>query len=287
MRKIVRIALFACAAASAQTDSPIAFEAASIKPFPAGSNIVFSGCMGGPGSDNPGRIDCQHVTLKMLLMRAYQVKSQEVIGPGWLESEHFNILAKMPQGATKDQVPAMFRVLLAERFHVVLHREKRMLPTYVLTLAKGGLKIKEWTDKPPAADEPPPGAKLRVGEDGFPILRQSTLAGGAITLFRQGRARMQGQTTMPQLAESLSGQLNQVVVDETGLTAKYEVVLNWTPDPTDMGGGPRAAAGSTDATAPPDLFVAIEQQLGLKLVAKKVERDAIVVDSADKAPTGN
>src|SRR5882724_7004125 len=160
MRPFAAITLFAltCGPAFAQADdSSIAFEAASIKPFAEGSPITMSGCMGGPGSDDPGRINCEYTTLRILLTRAYQVKSQEIFGPGWLDSAHFNITAKLPQGATKEQVSVMFRNLLAERFKLALHHENRLLPAYSLTVAKGGLKIKESAQAPEAAasDTPP------------------------------------------------------------------------------------------------------------------------------------
>jgi uncharacterized protein (TIGR03435 family) len=302
MRPFATITLFAlaCGRAFAQADdSSIAFEAASIKPFAEGSTITMSGCLGGPGSDDPGRINCEYTTLKMLLMRAYQVKSQEIFGPGWLDSAHFNITAKLPQGATKEQVPVMFRNLLAERFKLALHHENRALPVYSLTVAKGGLKIKESAQAPAAAasdDAQPAGGSPPIGKDGFPILRPATIAGGPITLYRQGRARLQASNTkLATLAEALSRQLDRVVTDETGLAGKYDITLNWTPEATEPGGRPRqaasvrpeATASQEESTPEPDLFAAVEQQLGLKLVSKKIPRDTLVIDRAEKVPTEN
>jgi uncharacterized protein (TIGR03435 family) len=298
MRLFATAVLFTltCGRAIAQADDPgIVFEAASIKPFPEGTPISMSGCLGGPGSNDPGLINCEYVTLKTLLMRAYEVKNQEIFGPGWLDNTHFNLTLKVPSGSTKDQMPLMFRNLLAERFKVAVHRENRLLTGYALTVAKGGLKIKE--SAPPdaaAADEPPAGGKLPIGSDGFPILRRSTIAGGPITLYREGRARLQaGNTKLTTLASALGGQLDRIVTDETGLDGKYDITLNWTPDTTEPGGRSRQTARA-DANALPeastpavDLFAAVEQQLGLKLVAKKVSRDTIVVDRAEKVPTEN
>jgi uncharacterized protein (TIGR03435 family) len=133
----------------------------------------------------------------MLLMRAYKVKSQEIFAPGWMETARFNIVAKLPQTATREQVALMFRNLLAERFQVVLHREYRLVPVYALTVAKGGLKMKETSPAPAAADEAPPAGPPRVGDDGFPILRSSVFAGGAVILYRQGRARLQAGNIEP------------------------------------------------------------------------------------------
>jgi uncharacterized protein (TIGR03435 family) len=280
-------ALLAFAAVCALGQS---FEAASIKPFPPDALLNMSGCVGGPGGGDPARITCEHTNLKMLLMRAYQVKAQEIAGPAWLDTEYFNIAAKLPEGATRDQVSAMFRNLLAERFGVVVHREPRMLPGYALTVAPGGLKIKEAVPPTaPAAEEesrrgPPP-----TGSDGFPVLRPSLIAGGATTLFRNGRARLQGGGVTPkQLADSLAGQVDQVIVDETGLSGKYDVTLYWTPRVGEMGARPVTAAPPGEASAPDaDLYTAVKQQLGLALVSKKIQRDTVVVDKAEKVPTEN
>src|ERR1700758_747496 len=93
MRRIVLVVLLGTYAAGAQPAGPkVAFHAVSIKPFPEGSGISMSGCMGGPGTETPARITCEYVTLKTLLMRAYGVRNQEISGPGWIDSTHFNLL---------------------------------------------------------------------------------------------------------------------------------------------------------------------------------------------------
>jgi len=262
------------------------FEAASIKPFPPDALLNMTGCI-----DGPGRITCEHTSLKMLLMRAYQVKAQEIAGPAWLDTEYFNIEAKLPEGATRVQVSAMFRNLLAERFGVVAHREPRMLPGYALTVAPGGLKIKEAVPPTtPAAEEEPRRGPPPMGSDGFPLLRPSLIAGGATTLFRNGRARLQGGgITLKQLADALAGQLDQVIVDETGLSGKYDITLYWTPRVGEMGARPvTALPPAGEASAPDaDLYTAVKQQLGLALVSKKIQRDTVVVDKAEKVPTEN
>jgi uncharacterized protein (TIGR03435 family) len=271
----------------AQANDPaVTFEAASIKPFVEGSLQRFSGCQGGPGSDDPGRVECEHVTLKMLLMRGYQMKSQEIFGPAWLETERFNITAKVPHGATKDQVAQMFQHLLADRFSVSLHREKRLLPVYAIEVSKGGLKIQQAKPSAAGVEEAAPAGPPPKGSDGFPILRPSVYAGGAIILYRNGRARLQaGGIKLGVLADTLSSQLDRVVVDETALSGKYDIRLDWTPDASEPGGRPHPA---DEAASPePDLFVALDRQLGLRMSLKKVERDALVVDRAEKTPREN
>src|SRR5262249_51705625 len=108
-KRIAVLFSVACAAALAQDDPTMVFEAASVKPIPEGTPRTMSGCLGGPGSDDPGRINCEYASLKMLLMRAYQMKTQQIVGPAWLDEVHFNINATVRHGATKEQLNQMYR----------------------------------------------------------------------------------------------------------------------------------------------------------------------------------
>jgi uncharacterized protein (TIGR03435 family) len=253
-----------------------------------------SGCQGGPGGGDPVRVNCEYANLRMLLAKAYGVKTQEVFGPEIIDSEHFNIVAKVPDGASKAQVPAMYRNMLVERFKLAAHRETREMPGYALTVAKGGLKIKapepQRNDAPAA--ERPAGGGLPTGKDGFPILSSSVLSSGLITLYRNGRARMQASSaTLAALASAISAQLDRVVVDETGQPGSFAITLYWTPDALEMGGRQRLGSmpeSPQEASTPgANLLQAVEQQLGLKLVAKKVPREVVVVDHVEKVPTEN
>jgi len=279
MHRFTVIILLITSAAFAQT-----FEAATVKPYPAGEPIQWSGCQGGPGSNDPGLIRCQYATLRLLLARAYKLKEEEVFGPAVLETERFNVTAKLPEGARRDQVPEMYRNLLIEKFKVTVHHETKPLPGYALTVAKGGIKIKP---PGPPQEDPPPTAdgRLPIGEDGFPILRPSSIAAGSVILYRNGRARLQaGSIKMSALAESLTGQLGQVVIDETGLDGPYAITLNWVPDALEPGGRRPDTAPQEASTPEVRLIDALEQQLGLKLVSKKILRDTIVVDHIEKSP---
>ena len=306
------LAVFTCCAALAQTaeNSP-AFEVASVKPAaPITGNFIRVGMRGGPGSSDPGQITYTNVTVKNVLMNAYGVKGFQISGPGWLDSERYDIVAKLPRGATKAEFMVMLQNLLAERFKLTLHREKKDLPMYALVVGKNGPKLKESVDDPAPKEGGPadgPAAtmgKLTMGRDGFPVLPAAAGGRGAMAMtMMNGNARMtaNGQT-MAGLAEMLSGQLDLPVVDMTGLTGKYDYTLYFAPEglagmrlpgglppppPPGEAGGGMPAANAPDAQSNPNLFTALQEQLGLKLEQRKGPVDLLVIDHLEKAPIEN
>lgn len=287
------------------------FEVASIKPaappVPDSHNrILMMGPTGGPGSKDPGRIRYPYTTLRNLLMTAYDVKNFQIVGPAFLDSEHFDITATMPPETTKEQFQIMLQNLMAERFKLTVHKESKELPTYALVVAKGGPKLTESKEAP--AQEPDPPSSLpgmpKIGPDGFPDM--TAVMGGRAGIFNvmmPGRARMVAvRQSMHDLATRLSNQLSKPVTDATGLTKKYDFTLTFLPDnmggpmgvplpPPPPGGvpiaGPGPMAEASGAEAPPDLFAAVQAQLGLKLEAKKGPVEIIVIDHIEKTPTDN
>ena len=248
--------------------APLSFEVASIKaaaPQPPGR---FQISMGG----DPGRINYTGVSLKNLIERAWSIKSYQVSGPDWLDSERFDVTAKLPEGAKQEDVPRMLQALLAERFQLTVHHEQKTLPVYGLVTAKNGPKM----------------AKVE-GEPG-PLRMQMGMKG----------RQLSGKVTMDGLAGMLSRLLDRPVLDATELKGTYEVSLEWTPDEREGGGmmaGMRAMAGpggephpppeSSDSPAAPSLFAAVQETLGLKLEPRKGPVDIVVLDRAERAPTQN
>ena len=286
------IGLIAVAGAAWAQENSAAFEAVSVKPWVDGTMLTWCGCQGGPGSNDPGRIECRYVTLRLLLSRAFGVRNQEAVGPGWIDDVRFNIDARLPTGAKKEQVAEMYRRMLAERFHAEMHSEKRLVPGYALTLGKGGIKLHEAAPETPADDAPRPPGPLPKGPDGFVQLRPSSFAGGAVVLYNSGHAKLQASgITMAQLADSVGGQLDKIVADETELSGKYDVTLYWAPQADQPGASRRESGGGgvgVEASGPEaDMYSALEQQAGLKLVAKKIERRVAVLDRAEKVPVEN
>src|SRR5579863_1599432 len=107
------IAVFACALAFGQAAQNQMFEVASVKPAaPQPEGRFIAGGRGGPGTRDPGQINWTSATLKVLLTIAYDVKNYQVSGPAWLDTERYDVIAKVPQGATKEQVAVMWQNLL-------------------------------------------------------------------------------------------------------------------------------------------------------------------------------
>ena len=309
------LVVFTSCAAFAQTaeNSP-AFEVASVKPAaPITGNRIMVMIRGGPGSPDPGQITYSNVTVKNVLTTAYGVKGFQISGPGWLDSERYDIVAKLPRGATKAEFMVMLQNLLAERFKLTLHREKKDLPMYALVVGKNGPTLKESADAPapkdgeaPKADGPLAERQLRMGKDGFPMLPPGSGRGGATAIaLVNGNARMTAtKQSMAGLAEMLSNQLDLPVVDMTGLTGKYDFTLSFAPEggmavkagilappsagpPSGEGGPGVPAASAPDGESSSNLFTALQEQLGLKLEQRKGPVELLVIDHLEKAPIEN
>lgn len=200
-------------------------------------------------------------------MKAYNVKRYQIVGPAWLDTEHYDIIAKPPAGAAKEQIPAMLQNLLEERFQMTVRRETRELPVYALTVGKNGPNLKK-TDKP---------------DDGI-----SFSTGGHL------EAR-----TLASLALMLSSFTDRPVLDMTGIQGNFDITLDVSMDDliglrrlmSTAGAQPSGDVASGSGPAPenapqPSLFTAI-QQLGLRLEPRKAPMEMIVIDKAEKIPTEN
>jgi len=233
------------------------FEVASVKPNHSGDGRVM--ISRGEG----GRFTTENASLKMLITFAYDVRETQLSGgPAWLDSDRWDIVAK-PEGAVPQSdagtatMRAMVRALLADRFHLMIHKESKEMPVYAMVVGKSGPKLKEST---PEAKGP----SMRMG--------MGTLEGTKVKISM--------------LARALSGQLGRTVTDATGLTGDYDIKLQFAPEPGGMmmkgpaGEHPEAPPADSDR---PTLTAAIQEQLGLKLEARKEQVETIVVDSAEKA----
>jgi uncharacterized protein (TIGR03435 family) len=258
---------------------------------------------------DPGMVNYTNVTLKMLVSTAYNVKEYQVSGPDWFDSLGFDVMAKLPSGAPRSQVPAMLQTLLAERFKLTLHRETKDLPVYALIVGKGGPKLKEVDPAVLAAAAAARAANPSAGR-GFPPLpgagpgRGGRGAPGIAFMISGTTRHVSGPMTMSQLANGMSNFMDRPVLDLTGLTGTYDVDLEWAADEREQMQGPLAGvnpgmAGPAGAGAEPrapdhspdsagaSIFAVIQEKLGLKLDPRKSSAEFLVIDHAEKVPTEN
>jgi uncharacterized protein (TIGR03435 family) len=285
--------ILGCALAYGQATQSLTFEVASVKPsppIPPDGRVYFGPARGGPGTPDPGQISWSYAPLKSMLMTAYDVKPYQISGPAWMAAERYDVIVKVPRGATKEQVTIMWQNLLAERFGMVVHHESREFQVEELVVAKGGSKLKETAEDltVPLPEGPP---KLKNGELVSPGVVSMLFSGPSPRAHTMARAQ-----PISQLAVMLSNQLNRPVLDKTGLTGRYDFALDYNiggaqapPPPAGLPGpGPAAAAPADNASDPGhDLVAAVQQELGLRLVASKAKLDVVVVDKAEKVPAAN
>jgi len=254
MKTFLAIAM-ACLGAFGQT-----FEVASIKPAtplgPLGKRVLRKG---GPGTTDPGTYSCQNCPVSWVVSEAFHLQPYEFSAPQWMEDTRFDVAAKIPPGTTQEAFQAMLRNLLAERFQLKAHREKKEMQVYELAIAKGGVKFKEAVLKDaPHADEPQ--GKMKQDSDGFPVL-----AAGTTMAIMPGHARIRSENkALGWFAEMLSGQLQAPVLDATGLRGNYDFVVSWAFSENNSAGGADLMEAYT-----PALLTAVKPNLGLRCVKRK------------------
>jgi uncharacterized protein (TIGR03435 family) len=225
---------------------PLAFDVTSVK-----ANT--SGAQGGTSKGEPGRYVGVNVTLRRVIGLAYLPVQEFVGGPGWIDTERFDIEGKAEGTPNREQMMEMLRSLLADRFKLVVHRETRQMPSYALVARADGKT----------------GPSLRRAEP-------CTQCGG----FSVGKGSLKGTAvTMTQLAVELpSATEGRRVIDRTGLSGAFDVTLTWNADAL----RPDAAA----ADGAPSIYAAIQEQLGLTLEPITAPIDVIVIDHAER-PASN
>jgi uncharacterized protein (TIGR03435 family) len=255
------------------------------------------------------RVDIGYLSLGDLIPMAFEVKPYQVSGPDWMRAQRFDILAKMPEGATKENVPALLRALLEERFQLKAHRENRDNPIYALIVGKDGPKLKEAEPEsaaPAPADAPggntqgatPGQVRVNAGRGGATVV-SAELGTTKIMPGPDGMRWEMSRLTMPALAVMLTSMLDRPVVDMTDLKGNYQVALDLPMDAllgmarsagiVVPGLGGRGEPGRpTDASDPSGgaIFSSI-QQLGLKLEARRAPVEFVVIDHVEKMPTEN
>ncbi len=228
------------------------FEVASIKPVK---------------EPNPGRMRdreegrrflTQYTSLSDLILMAYQVPRQQVVGgPTWMKTDEYDVDAVASEDIkSEEQFRAMLQKLLADRFQLVVHREKREMSVYNLEVAKGGSKLRAANPKGPAY---------------------------RATCEHLGMCHFRGEPLVHFARWMGFAVLAKPVNDKTGLEGKFDFDLTWTPDESQfVAMGIRVPPGVEHPNAPPELFTAMQEQLGLKLEPQRVGAEVIVIDHVER-----
>ncbi len=278
--------LIAVLALSAIASAAPAFEVAAIKPSPI---AVRQGLFN-------VRIDKSQVSitglrLTAVIAMAWRVHESQVLGPGWLTTTAFNIVAKIPAGSTPAEVPEMLQTLLSERFGLTLHKENRDLPVYSITVSKSGLKMKERLPASTPAEPLPDDAQIVQTPLGEMTMSGSgnarRLAGSGVAISMGQNGTQLAASKVSKLAALLSADSDRPVIDDTGLTGDYAIAVDFSEQRDQH--SPPALPGQPAASDPDDNpeFAMIERQLGLHIAARKASIPALIIEHMEKTPTEN
>jgi uncharacterized protein (TIGR03435 family) len=276
---------FVFAAVLVAQDRP-QFEVASIRPSAeqlqtATVNIRISG----------SQVRIVNGSLKDYVARAYRVRPYQVEGPDWITQERFDISAKLPDGATADQVPDMLQSLLAQRFELKTHRIAKDFPVFALAAGKGGTMLQK-SAEPDGSAQP---GTINVTGSGSAAGVGIDLGGGSSVTLSDNRLVMK-RVTMTQVAEGLTRLAAQPIVDMTRVDGSFDLTLELAPE--DYNATLIRAAVNQGVILPPQALRALDagsanpfsaplQKYGLTLESRRAPLDVIVVDSMRRTPMEN
>ena len=298
MRATIRTALLAPAmlvTGYGQISVKAEFEVSSIRVNvpQAGFHFASEAAIGGPGTANPGIFRCSPCSLATLIVKAFNLQPYQFPGRTSLAENSYEIVARIPAGATAEEFSAMLQNLLRDRFGLIWHFQEKKMKGYRLVIAKDGPKLKEsmGASLPAASDQHRGGAGEAHNHSGPVVF-------GASATYRAANK------TIADLVRVLSDQIGLPIDDETGLAGKYDIALRWSgADAAHSGShgdgaGPGSHAGHEgrggDFPGPapdpsgPTLFDALQQQLGLRLVpAEQALTRVFFIDRVAQRPTEN
>jgi len=231
---------------------------------------------------DPGTFVCTEANVARLAMIAFGLKPYQLPGSSLDSSPSFEVIARVPKGATEAQALVMLQNLLVGRFGLKYHFEKREMPVYTLTVAKGGSKLKASPPAPtdPAGDETGPPSSWRPGLYGAVMLAKPPRRGLFPTMANCTMAADEGGATTDRIGEYLSEQLGRPVTNATALKGEFDFVLVFFNEDCQ----PWGSLPPSDA---PTLSTAVEEQLGLKLEKGSGMVDVLLIDHVEKNPTEN
>jgi uncharacterized protein (TIGR03435 family) len=240
-----------CCQVKTDTAPRLEFEVASIKPSKPGSD-------GGGIKPLPGgqTYVATNVPVKLMIKLMFHLNDRQISGgPGWLDTDLYDVEAKADGPHSIDELHVMFQNLLVDRFKLAYHKETRTLPAYELVVDKSGAKLTE--------NQSPEHFDIPVRPRGFGKLEAT-------------------HCSMSYFSWILSQRLDRPVIDQTGLTQFYDFKLEWTPElPPGLAARPDVAA-NLPPTNGPDIFTAVREQLGLKLDSHKGPVEVMIIDQVER-----
>jgi uncharacterized protein (TIGR03435 family) len=244
--QIAALAVYGAASALGQVAKPVEFEVAAVRANKTGQRGGGITAIGG------GRFRATNIPLKILIATAYDVSFDQISGgPGWLDTERFDIEAKPDGLATTSQIHLMLQNLLAQRFGLQLHRETKEMPVLTLIPDKGISRLR-------VHDGPEVDFGIRPGDRGQVVFNG---------------------VSMQRFSQFLSMRLRRTVLDKTGLTGVYDFELSWAPDDPQQEGS--ASPPQPDPSGA-SIFTAVREQLGLKLASGKGPVEFLTITHVDK-----
>jgi uncharacterized protein (TIGR03435 family) len=329
MKRLISLtATLAFSAISVFAQTKTAFEVATVKPaapldMAKLAASVQAGQMPKIGAHvEAGRAEYTYVALRELISLAWGVRPYQITGPDWLASTRFDIVAKMPAGATKNDVPGMLQSLLEERFKLSVHKASAEHPVMAIVVAKDGPKLNESGSTPAPIDESAelaPGESKMEGPDGPVRVRVGTDGSASIDMGAKGKMSyrvnpatqsmhlegsmitMSGFADMLTQLSQMSGAGGRQILDMTGLKDYYQVAIDFgLADLLNIaraagfamppGAGGVAAGNPGDGASDPGGSSSITEAvraLGLRLESRQATVEQLIVDRAEKTPTEN
>jgi uncharacterized protein (TIGR03435 family) len=316
---------------SASAQVKPAFEVATIKPSAPIDQAAMMAAMQKGGKIPFGanitalRAEYNYLDLKTLLAYAYGVKPYQIVGPDWMSSTRFDIVAKLPEGSTKADAAKMLQSLLEDRFKLVTHRTTEEHPVLAIVVGKGGAKLKPSAEKPLPIDEDAPlkpGEVKLDGPDG-PMRGKldTTTMSSVVDMGLKGKMAYKinaatkslqidfSMTTMAGFADMTTQLLTQLgggagtrrIVDMTGIEGNYDASLEISiaemmaiaksagidmPGAAQTGLSAPVGEASDPGSGGSTLTEAL-QTMGLKLESRKAMTEQFIVDHIEKTPTDN
>ncbi len=323
-RSVIIVCFLAIGVGLAQNAPKLSFEVASVKQSPPMDmqKLVAAAQAGGRMPTGPRvertRAEYRYMSLTALITMAYKINAAQITGPDWLPATQWDIVAKLPEGASVDDAPAMLRTLLEDRFKLSVHRQTKDQPVLALVLGKGDLKMQaSEAAKPLDTDAPFKPGEIEVDEADGPTRTYTDKKTGDTYVDRgvNGKYRIKtdqatmmmhieaSQMTMAGFADMLSqfarigNSAGRGVVDMTGLKGSYNLTFNFSlaeliaslraqAEAADGGESASAMPAASDPGSAASLFNTVAA-LGLKLEPRKAPVEQLIIDHVEKTPTEN